>query len=488
MEARSTDIFPPNCRKGITTSSLAQSQTLACSLSECLTAVDEEVVECRVFLARQLNSTRPAVKLPYETLEDIFAITCHWIVDPSSHSSLSVTAEQMRKTRFTICSVCTRWREIALTATSLWATAFIGQSALHYHNSSELIQAFVAAEVALAQKRAIALHLHEVPNIWMKDVINGLCQASPRYKSIHFFGEISDPGTFSRIFNFPGASVLNALYLDWNSPNRELRHEIIDLAPLSSMHTLCIGNTKFPGCNDLQIYQPCMSASITRMRLLGRVDIDSGLNLINASPHLQILEWCNHLPRLHNPHSNFDVIPLESLRYLRLRGDMPVRIFTKLQAPNLERLYLDSYDGSVDHILDGSTAHFPKLTVFEVCDIPLPKIAPFLSSHPGIRVFSFNLRWRTHDIERSTKFATQNEYTLPRLTALWTRALTQQMIPIIDALLRKRLSYEPSPRPFTLKVQEKVSVKFAECFMAKYDGRVELTAGGDTWDFWDGLW
>lgn len=183
-----------------------------------------------------------------------------------------------------------------------------------------------------------------------------------------------------------------------------------------------------------------------------------------------------------------DVRPLESLQHLRLGGRTPCRLISDLRAPNLEHLYVASYVHD-QIVARGSAVHFPNLRVLEVSNTYLQSIAPFLSTHPGIRSLSLDLV-HPQQIELSIRFGTKMELAFPHLTTLYTPILHQHTIPLFDGFLRRLLSSKPDSNSFTLKVPSQTPIEFVEGLMGKYAGHVELTdeVCGDIWDSWDELW
>lgn len=334
-------------------------------LKECLTAVENEIKNGEVFLARRHNHARPAVDLPFEILEHIFVALCDRSTYPPGDATLY--GEAMRENRSAICSVCSRWREVALTATSLWKTVFI-DTVMGCTRSILPVR----TEIARARNSPITVYLCNIDPGLVGTVINGLKKTTPRYNTIYFNGGVYDSQLFSDLLDLPGASTVRALYLRWECVSlihRDGERNVVNLSALSSLHSLCI-ETGFnlapliPHPHS-QLYIPPSTSNITRMRLTGRVDVGSCLELINASPLLQMLDWHRTVLDILGHHI-YDVQPLGWLRDLRLHGRTPLSLMTHLRAPNLRRLCLGASSWGdrdcIALICAGASQH-PKLEI-----------------------------------------------------------------------------------------------------------------------------
>lgn len=86
-------------------------------------AVRKEARDYRVSEYRLNNSWRPAIHLPTETLSRIFGAACFASFNPFDFDSQMLdSVSTIRTTRNVIVSVCTRWREIALSTSSIWTS------------------------------------------------------------------------------------------------------------------------------------------------------------------------------------------------------------------------------------------------------------------------------------------------------------------------------------------------------------------------------
>lgn len=491
--------FFHNGRDASTTSSLKQGKSLLRALAECVSAVTEEVNEGQAFLSRRQNWAQPAVNLPVEVLEYIFEAVCDrggYSMDPSVYGA------EMRGNRSSICSVCTRWRGVALSATSIWTTVFISQSALDLRHPSVSIEELVGAEIALAQARVVTLYLNSIRSDSISSVVRALRETSSRYDAIHFTGVLHDLEILPLLFNPPGASVLHDLYIGWTdnsfSPfgGGEKR---LNLKTLPALRNLWIeaaetGEAQMHRGPHPVTYTYPAGDQIIRLRLGGNIEINACLHLIHSCPRLELLDWRS---KKHQTPGGFVIHPkystkrLDALQYLRLEGTAPLRLIEGLQAaPNLVCLRLRSsseMDRNYIATNQSNIAQFPKLKVLETSGF-FPHIFPlFLSAHPGIEVLTLD-GGVDEGMVALLDPACMNGALLPNLTSLWLYGLPLQTLPLHD-LLARRLS-KPTSHTFTVKIPSEHKVDFLEELMEKFEGHVELAYGrcADIWDCWDELW
>lgn len=290
---------------------------------------------------RSANARRPAVALETEVLAQIFETACF---DTFSPFELAAPTTSLRKTRDSIASTCFRWREVALSASSLWSHIAIDQeSNAHHHDEADHPARYdlICTEYQRAKTRPLALYVASRSALQWRSIKARVPTSLSRSSVLSFSIYDDSPFPASFLSNTVPLPILRTLLLEWNQIKPD-SSEILELSHAMALRNLWIVSPGSRGSGALRISLSHMT-DLTRLTIrFKRVDPQSVMEIINRSPNLESLDWL-YYPRAVDGLS-FEGLPapiaLCQLRYLSIGAQPVITALKELEAPSLYSLQL----------------------------------------------------------------------------------------------------------------------------------------------------
>ncbi|KAF8309404.1 hypothetical protein DL93DRAFT_2170362 [Clavulina sp. PMI_390] len=316
------------------------------------------------------NRQNPAVSLPPELLVQIFALVLRsWAGAALPHQVTIWQMKRIRQGRLNLAAVCRRWRDVAVSAQSLWGVIMISSTKKAgfnrdlftkeiIHSGDSLLSLFITYPLVLPRN---------VPPETMADYVEGADAAQQvllRCKDIIFHGNhllvnrLLNPINAIPMINLKSLSVNSSL-------TATLPHiDIIDLSTAVALQDLRLYFSGFEYPIRLKVSP---DASFRCLEVSSPVVPRDIVDILAHSPSLEGFTWTALAA---TPTHSFQ-IPLPQMPYLRqlaLYGEMPLSMLDAFHAPQVMILEIN-YRGP-NHS--------------EAPSIPFPKIASIL--FPNLRV------------------------------------------------------------------------------------------------------
>lgn len=322
--------------------------------------LDQEINHLRHGMSTVKNSKRPAVNMPHEILALIFELACR---------SSSELRDGMRRTRWSITSVCSRWRSVGMAEQILWSSI----ACKHGRNSLDIWPslASISTELELSRSNPLWIHLSssesELPS--PMEVLDLLEPHVHRCTALNLdvHNEESEKNPW----------YLRLIYGDMLRRMVDLRTLSISLGPCGGS-TFSAIDIDLTGCNGPSIEELSISIDspftkgapsfphfprLRHLQINGNIASSSAIQLITSCPTLEVLRWdCD---RVESADNNSIVLP--ALHSLYISGLVPVAYLRHMSAPKLRLLMVDRI--SVEN-LRSRMPTFPSLEEFRATRWP----------------------------------------------------------------------------------------------------------------------
>ncbi|KAF8309405.1 hypothetical protein DL93DRAFT_1762037 [Clavulina sp. PMI_390] len=349
-----------------------------------------------------LNRQRPAVSLFPELLVHIFTLTVRsWAGAPFPHQFGPHSAKFIRKTRFTLAAVCTRWREVVLSTQSLWNVIMISIGENVGFDSDHLL----TKELGRSGDSLLSLLVTEPfgfprsipPEVIArkKAVADTARQMLPRCKNIIIH---SDQVLIARMLspsNDMPASNLQSLSISSRFNHLSPDINLIDLTSAVGLRDLRLN---FNGGEHPIRLNISPQAALHCLDVSAPIASQDIVDMVARSHSLEEFTWYT----LEASRSELFQTPLPSMPYLVnlvLYGQLPLSMLPSFRAPQLMILEI-MYRGPDDD--KAPTIPFPKLASISFPGLRVlyvdghrrmvrkyePSLVSFLKAHPTLQVVS----------------------------------------------------------------------------------------------------
>lgn len=395
---------------------LNEREAVKLGLEEVMSSVQTEINDLRYTPLRLQNQAQLIARLPPEILGLIFEEACFW--REAGESPEDAFDIGLRRTRQAVCSTCFHWRDVAVRHPRLWSTITVT-----YRKKRRLVSTEqLAVELARAGNHPLSLRIRTGQVIWGSNrtgpLLAKILAADPSYEVLHLHEHGANSVTLDPLVNRAlGSPMIKSLAITWpRQAARGLKEmpEIIDLRNMTSLHSLHLA---FHRPHKMRFQHQEASSVLTRLRLLGDMDLPSCIGLIDSCNRLESL-YFNPTMRI-DPATDPDSLPLFStrvsstsacksdfryLRHLHISGSLEhIELILRrdLTFSNLAQLRL-----MIDHpasawlpssaIFWNHHARFPNLRVLELAltrDTRTPNdlIIAFLRAHPKLEEVCLSL-------------------------------------------------------------------------------------------------
>lgn len=337
-------------------------------MEEVLCVTRSEMEELRVARLRLANSTRPAVGLPSEILGLVFEMACF------SNTHPLATPEEaygpiLLDARHAIISICSKWRKVAFSTTSLWARISVTGDIWRpsYHTLNAIIER--------AGGRPVELYMDiDLDRRYRLDkMLPFVLRVASRCRVLSLVNDnrfrTADIGIFQSGTAMPH---LHTLILHYEAIGN------IDLSIVSSLRNVSMDTIR--GNIQHRLHLPSVSG-IVKLSMINCIDPTDAILAINSCPHLETLRWRCSVPNYSTMRLP-TLVPPRCLVHLRLKGKIPLETFKNTHLPNLIRLR-----SIPDVVLNN--LRLPQLRHIHICDTELDQsctvVPAFISSHPDIK-------------------------------------------------------------------------------------------------------
>lgn len=312
-----------------------------------------------------------------KTPESLCAIVERW-----NPGRLSPGCNALREARGSISLTCFQWRATVLREPALWSTIVSSsREGRRFPNPS-----LIPLELQRAGSRLLAWsHEGYDPD---EDALGAILKTSiERCESIRVHPRQNNKARTLLLFHHapqPPLSFSNLQSLCLTEYARGRDTCIFDLRSMPVLRGLSI---HFVDAHPRLVIHLPPTCNITRLYLDGAIDPPSAVNLINLCHLLDTLWWNDYAsspPQILPP-----LLPLHHLRCLSITGALPILMFLRVLAPNVEHLEIDTLNDSWARKLL-PTLHFPRLRVasiqtaqlrFGPSDLPCNILVNFLQRH-----------------------------------------------------------------------------------------------------------
>ncbi|KAF8307943.1 hypothetical protein DL93DRAFT_2100990 [Clavulina sp. PMI_390] len=313
-----------------------------------------------------LNSQNPAVSLLPELLSAIFNLVLQNYGDKPLRLGFIrfYLAYEMRLARFTLCAVCSRWRQVALNTPTLWSVITFPNrlkvkgdpdypAPMNTLNARSghiplIAKELFAEELRRSGQASLLLFVAAVDDDrgWvvksntqrLMDIAKHIKPILHRCRHLHFKGERallcellshSDPFAQSQLH-----SISIRLYPDIIQDNRD------DMDLTNAVNLRALTYESF-SVIPFKLSLPTSNTSIQSLKIEGPFELEGLVSILTQIPTLDQLHWFStdwserstaHIPPIFVHH----------LRHLTLLGSLPVSLLAALDTPNLLRLEISS--------------------------------------------------------------------------------------------------------------------------------------------------
>lgn len=360
----------------------------------------------RVQDARSTNASSSAVNLPNEILSEIFEWAVQGILSPEGvfhPKSGHLQALSYRRARNRIASVCSRWRHVAVTVSSMWTKVSIYSGVVRDKKTGGwnlLNRDMLASDIKNMGPRMVSLNIYGSPyslNDWDKSIRPTLSPFVERYRDIGFtWARWRQVDSNLSLAN--SQRVNREFYALFATPHvRRLCIRIFSAPPYYGDRVMDLSKAR--GVEDVHAHSKLttphdiptslrvpVSWNVRRLTLMGSYNLLDVIVALNSCTRLEELMLTCNFSSPDISYGDVTLKPLPFLSTLSLYEFPPASIMYGFEANALRRLrYVNA--GLIDRLVDADH-HFPELrqlvVLNRVDEADIQSLASFIHRHASL--------------------------------------------------------------------------------------------------------